>query len=339
MAGRLRAALLRWYDAERRTLPWRGTTDPYPVLVSETMLQQTTVAAVVPYFERWMTTFPNVESLAAAEEQAVLAAWQGLGYYRRARNLLACARIVSKCGWPTDFAGWLELPGVGKYTAGAVCSICFGQRVPAVDGNVERVYARIASDASLDVNANAAQWAAGLVDCARPGDVNQALMDLGATVCRPRNPGCETCPVRRCCTAALSGIQESLPTKAARKETIHLRHDYVVPVCNGQIGVRQFGPSEWWSGMYGFAARNGEGKGRDLGSFVHTVTRHRITASATLVHVERKKNTLKWKRPAELASLPMPAPHRKILNLALVAIQESGSNATGTAKVPSSAKK
>ncbi len=339
MATGLSGALLRWYDAERRELPWRRTTEPYPVLVSETMLQQTTVAVVVPYFERWMTRFPTVESLALSDEETVLAQWQGLGYYRRARSLLACARLVVESGWPLTFAGWLELPGVGKYTAGAVCSICLGERVPAIDGNVERVFARVAADPSSSLKSAATTWARGLVDCNRPGDVNQALMDLGATVCRPKNPDCGACPVSRFCSAFAGGMQNSLPTPKPTKTVVQLTHEYVVPFCKGQVGVRQFGPGEWWAGLYGFPARNGEKQVTDLLTFTHTVTHHKVTASAVLVRTTKMKPHLQWKSTCELERLPMPAPHRKILNSALNAIYESGSNATGTAKVPSSAKK
>ncbi len=303
------------------------------------MLQQTTVAAVVPYFERWMVQFPTVAALSAADEEAVLAAWQGLGYYRRARNLLSAARAVVSNGWPTDLAGWQELPGVGKYTAGAVCSICYGLRVPAVDGNVERVYARLTADSSLDLKGGATVWASRMVACERPGDMNQALMDLGATVCRPKSPDCPVCPVRRFCSALASGKQGSLPVPKQRRAPIQLNHDYVVPCRNGRIGVRQFGQEEWWAGMYGFALSNGGRNGTDLGAFTHTVTHHKITASATLVNVKQMEETLEWKTASELESLPMPAPHRKILNRALAAIQGSGSKPTGTTKLPSSAKK
>jgi A/G-specific adenine glycosylase len=308
------------------------------VLVSETMLQQTTVAAVEPFYVRWMERFPTVQSLASADEDAVLALWQGLGYYRRARHLLACARRVAQDGWPDTEEQWLALPGIGKYTAGAVMSICFQRRVPAVDGNVERVYSRIAADASQQLKVSATEWASALVQCARPGDVNQALMDLGATVCRPKNPACHVCPLRRHCCAFASGTQSAFPSRKRGREVVSVRHDYVVPFCNGVIGVRRFGDDEWWSGMYGFARRNGERATTDLGTFTHTVTHHRVTAGAVLAMTDMDDSLL-WKSVDELEQLPMPAPHRKILDRALNAIYESGWNATGTASVPSSAKK
>lgn len=333
MADGLRAALLRWYDASQRSLPWRGSRDPYTVLVSEAMLQQTTVAAVVPYFERWMQRFPTATALAAADETEVLAMWQGLGYYRRARNLLACARTACEHGWPGDYVGWLALPGVGAYTAGAVCSICFGHRVPAVDGNVKRVFARLQGREGGDV----VRWATRLADCDRPGDVNQALMDLGATVCRPKNPCCTECPVRRYCVAAKRGLQSSVPAARTARAVVELRHEYVVPFTGEKFGVRRFGEGEWWSGMVGFPL--GDESGLHLGEFTHTVTHHRIRASAVLVRRRTASSSLEWKSVAELDEAPMPAPHRRIFRLALAALQSSGSNATGTARVPSSAKK
>jgi A/G-specific adenine glycosylase len=303
------------------------------VLVSEAMLQQTTVTAVLPYFERWMARFPDVETLSVASEEEVLAMWQGLGYYRRAKYLLACARLAREHGWPRDYSGWLALPGVGAYTAGAVCSICFDERVPAVDGNVKRVCARL--HASDDCDATA--WALRMADSPRPGDVNQALMDLGATVCRPKNPCCEKCPVRRHCVASQRGLQSTVPATRAARDVVELRHEYVVPFTGEKFGVRRFGESEWWSGMVGFPL--GDESGVQLGEFTHAVTHHRVTASAVLVRRRTASRSLEWMTTEELMDAPMPAPHRRIFKLALASLQGNGSNATGTARVPSSAKK
>jgi A/G-specific adenine glycosylase len=211
----LRRDLLRWYRHEARALPWRRSKDPYSVWVSEVMLQQTRVDVATPYFLRWMARFPTVEALAAADPEDVLRLWAGLGYYSRARNLHAAARIAARLGLPRTFEGWSRLPGVGAYTAGAVASIACGERVPAVDGNVVRVLARLhawpgaASDPKLKAKVEAA--AARLVPAREPGDWNQALMDLGATVCTPRNPRCGECAVAAHCEARRKGVQDRIP--------------------------------------------------------------------------------------------------------------------------------
>ncbi|MEK6985945.1 MAG: A/G-specific adenine glycosylase [Candidatus Thermoplasmatota archaeon] len=218
-----RRRLLAWYRRTRRDLPWRQTSDPYAILVSEVMLQQTRVEVATPYFLRWMERFPTLQALAAADEQEVMAAWAGLGYYQRARNLQALAKqVVAKHGGrlPDAFAKLLELPGIGPYTAGAVASIAFGKRVPCVDGNVVRVASRILALRGPDspalrrrIEAAAASW----VPERAPGDWNQALMELGATVCLPRNPRCEECPVAAACAARAKGVQHAIPRPAARK--------------------------------------------------------------------------------------------------------------------------
>jgi len=215
----LRAALLGYYDRHARDLPWRRDTDPYRVLVSEVMLQQTRVETVKGYYDPWLARFPTLASLAAADEDEVLKAWEGLGYYRRARNLHRAARAVReyKDGvLPRGYEALRELPGIGEYTAGAVASIAFGEVVPAVDGNVKRVFARL-----FDVPDPKGGWlrarATELVDESRPGDWNQALMELGATVCTPRTPRCGACPVADWCEARLQGTQPDRPIRSEKK--------------------------------------------------------------------------------------------------------------------------
>lgn len=214
-AAALRRDLLRWYRREARDLPWRRSTDPYSVWVSEIMLQQTRVDVATPYFLRWMARFPTVHDLAAADVEDVLRLWSGLGYYSRARKLHEAAHVVAKAGFPKDAEAWRELPGIGPYTAGAIASISLGDRVPAVDGNVVRVIARLnawpgaASDPKLVAKVQA--QAADLVPARSPGDWNQAVMDLGATVCTPRNPRCAECPVAKHCGAFAKGTQQSIP--------------------------------------------------------------------------------------------------------------------------------
>ena len=220
MIGRL----LAWYDAEKRSLPWRGSRDPYAILVSEIMLQQTQVSVVREPFERFMERFPSVDVLAAAPAEAVLAAWSGLGYYRRARNLHAAARAIADAGeFPRSLDGLRALPGIGDYTAAAVGSIAFDLVEPVLDGNVLRVLARLeaTSDdtARAVVRARLRAVARELVDPARPGDSNQALMELGATVCTPQKPACTACPLNTRCAAWSAGEPERYPTARARRAT------------------------------------------------------------------------------------------------------------------------
>ena len=200
----IRKKLLAWYRKKGRSLPWRGAADPYRVWISEVMLQQTQVDTVIPYYTRWMTRFPDLAALAAAQEQDVLQVWEGLGYYSRARNILRCAKVLV-----SDHAGELPrdvwqlkaLPGIGAYIAGAIASIAFGIKAPALDGNLKRVLARL-TEFRLAVNEdkNAAVLRDKLMEILpdkNPGDLNQAFMDLGATVCLPRNPLCDKCPLDR----------------------------------------------------------------------------------------------------------------------------------------------
>ncbi|NLF32230.1 MAG: A/G-specific adenine glycosylase [Planctomycetes bacterium] len=224
----LRRGLLRWYDREARDLPWRRTSDPYHVWVSEIMLQQTQVATVEPYYGRFLAAFPTVEALAAAEPDAVLKQWEGLGYYRRAKNLHKAAGVVVaelEGRLPRTAAGWRALPGIGRYTAAAIASIAFGEAAAVLDGNVKRVLARtLAIRESIDLPATEAElWQAAeaMVTAHRPGDVNQAMMELGARVCTPRAPQCLTCCVRNVCDAAAAGLQEVLPVRTKKSATPH----------------------------------------------------------------------------------------------------------------------
>ncbi|HYW05572.1 MAG TPA: A/G-specific adenine glycosylase, partial [Longimicrobium sp.] len=223
----LRAALLAWYDVGRRDLPWRtapgAAPDAYRVWLSEVMLQQTRVETVKPYYDRWLARFPTLADLAEAPLDDVLKAWEGLGYYSRARNFHRAVReVAERYGGrvPDDPAGFRELPGVGRYTAGAVMSIAFGRAEPLVDGNVRRVFARWTDDPDP---ADAALWslAAALAPGERPGDFNQSVMELGATVCIPRAPRCAACPVASLCRARRNGTQNERPAPKTAKPTPH----------------------------------------------------------------------------------------------------------------------
>jgi A/G-specific adenine glycosylase len=221
--ARLHEALLRWYEAERRDLPWRRTRDPYAIWVSEIMLQQTRVDTVIPYYERFLARFPTAMALAEAPEDDVLAMWSGLGYYRRARLLHAGARAVAERGGavPTNREGLLAVPGIGRYTAGAVASIAFAEPVGLVDGNVARVLSRVflVEDDMRKAGMRKAEAIADAIVAERdPGSWNQALMELGATICTPQKPLCARCPIAESCRARAEGRQDELPVLAPKKK-------------------------------------------------------------------------------------------------------------------------
>jgi A/G-specific adenine glycosylase len=217
----IRRKLLKWYGKHRRVLPWRRTQDPYRIWVSEIMLQQTRVAVVIPYYERFLGLFPDAAALASAREQDLLAAWAGLGYYSRARNLQKAARRIAELPqFPGDYAALRELPGVGDYTAAAVASIAFGMPHAVLDGNVLRVLSRLLAERgniqSQVVRKRLGTVADTLLDRRRPGEFNQALMELGATVCLPKQPRCGDCPIRRHCQARQNGVENQLPLSGVR---------------------------------------------------------------------------------------------------------------------------
>jgi A/G-specific adenine glycosylase len=226
LAG-FRRRLIAWYRKHKRDLPWRRTEDPYRIWVSEIMLQQTRVAAVVPYYARFLARFPDVTALAQAAEENVLAAWAGLGYYSRARNLQKAAKnIVALGGFPRDHLSIGELPGIGDYTAAAVASIAFGLPHAVLDGNVARVMSRLWAELG-DIKSGAVRKRLGdvaelLLDRKRPGEFNQAVMELGATVCLPKRPLCDLCPVQLYCKARKQGLEHQLPVRGAQP-TAHQR--------------------------------------------------------------------------------------------------------------------
>ncbi|HEY9640479.1 MAG TPA: A/G-specific adenine glycosylase [Coleofasciculaceae cyanobacterium] len=222
----LRQALLDWYAASGRTLPWRQTDDPYAIWVSEIMLQQTQVKTVIPYYERWLAQFPTIAALAQSDQQQVLKVWQGLGYYARARNLHRAAQVVLQQfdgAFPTDLETVLSLPGIGRTTAGGILSAAFNQPVPILDGNVKRVLARLLA---LEVPPNQAlnrlwEISTQILDPVQPRDFNQALMDLGATLCTPKNPACLLCPWQPQCRAHQLNRQTQLPMTETRSPLPH----------------------------------------------------------------------------------------------------------------------
>ena len=223
MKQNIAKSLEAWFAAVKRPMPWRKKPTPYACWLSEIMMQQTTYAAVLPYYERFLKKFPTVERLAAAKESEVLKAWEGLGYYARARNLLKAARQIVRGHWPRTSAEWAQIPGVGPYTAAALSSVLNGERVPVVDGNVARVFARYwkltDNFSKLPARAKLAERLQPEIDRSRvPGDFNQAMMELGALVCTPKSPDCKRCPLARACASRQDGTQEEYPVKAKKKE-------------------------------------------------------------------------------------------------------------------------
>lgn len=238
--------LLRWYDQHARVLPWRGIHNAYHTWVSETMLQQTRVETVLAYFDRFIRRFPTVEALAAAPEDEVLKLWEGLGYYRRARNLHKGAQqVVAEHGGviPRDVKELLKISGIGEYTAGAIASIAYDQAVPAVDGNVIRVVSRvkgIRENVGIpSVKRRIAQEAAALVPQSRPGDFNQAMMDLGATICVPGTPSCERCPVSALCDAFREGDAEDIPELPRKNPPRVIDYDLCLIFNGDRVLMRQ----------------------------------------------------------------------------------------------------
>ena len=316
------ALLLRWYDAHARTLPWRvppggGGAEPYRVWLSEIMLQQTTVAAVIPYFERFTARWPTVQALAAAEDAEVMSAWAGLGYYARARNLLACARAVVRDHggrFPADEAALRALPGVGGYTAAAVAAIGHGRRAVVVDGNVERVVSRLfAIPEPLPGSRRAiAAAAADLTPAARPGDHAQAMMDLGATVCRPRAPCCLLCPVAPVCRGRASGNPESFPRKAAKPPRPRRTASAYVLEHGGAVLLERRPPRGLLGGMNGFPADPpAAAEWTHKGQVAHVFTHFGLTLDVLHARTDAKPDGLWWP-VADLAGAGLPTLFRKV---------------------------
>ena len=344
----VRRTLLAWFGRRARDLPWRRTKDPYRIWLSEIMLQQTQVETGIPYYTRFVQALPDVHALAAADEQDVLRLWEGLGYYRRARHLHQAAKVVVETldgRLPTTSEQWQQLPGVGRYTACAIASIAFGEVVAVVDGNVKRVLARLLAVRQCvdDASTTDVLWqaAAALVSPTRPGAFNEALMELGATVCRPKQPNCDTCPVRRVCDARKDGCQADLPVRRLRKAVPH--HQIVVAVIDKRgrflIGQRpgdamlgrlwEFPGGKLEDGETHEAALRRElqeevGIDIDVGDHLATVD-HAYSHFKVTLHVYRCRHTggkpqpryhvaLKWVPRSQLGQYPFPTANRKFLD-------------------------
>lgn len=324
-ARKFRRLLLNWFRENQRDLPWRRTTDPYQILVSEIMLQQTRVGAVLPFYARFLTLFPTPSSLALAAEDAVLHAWSGLGYYSRARNLRAAAGECLKLGrFPTTYEEIRALPGIGDYTAAAVASIAFGLPHAAVDGNVLRVLSRLLNDPS-EINGQKAramfrETAQQLLDLAEPGNFNQAMMELGATVCLPKNPACSACPVFSFCEAFAAGTQASLPVKRKPGKKIQEEITLFWIERGGKVLLQRRTDNE--SKMPGFWELPREGQvniesvGDPLGSFRHSITIYdqRYTLRTAKL-AQKASRPFVWILTEKLAKLPLTTATNKALRV------------------------
>lgn len=251
--------LLDWYDRVKRDLPWRETKDPYPIWISEIVLQQTRVDQGLPYFERFIARFPTVKSLAEAPEDDVLKHWEGLGYYSRARNLHFTAKFIQNelgGNFPTTHSEILKLKGIGPYTAAAIGSIAFNLPVAAVDGNVYRVLSRyFGITDSIDetpAKKTISELANRIISATRPGDHNQAVMELGATVCVPANPTCGECPLHESCIALRDDLQAELPVRTKKTKVRERFFHYIVKIYDGNVLIQRRGAGDIWQGLYEF---------------------------------------------------------------------------------------
>ncbi len=346
-----RRRLRRWYRRAARDLPWRRTRDPYAVWVSEIMLQQTQVATVIPYFGRFLDAFPTVAALAAADEQQVLRLWEGLGYYRRARQMHAAARKVvdeHDGHFPQDSASLLALPGIGRYTAGAILSFALDRQFPIVEANTVRLYSRLLGmrDDPGKSSGQARLWefAAELLPRTAPGDFNQALIDLGSTVCTPREPDCDACPVATLCAARRENAVDQIPAGVRKVVFEQIVEAAVVIRSPRGLLIRQCQPDERWSGLWDFprvpvpeleydtdiiceAVQRQVGVSVALGArfhqLKHGVTRFRITLLCFHASLSPRRQgdlaapSVRWVDVAHLSQYPLSVTGRKIANYLL----------------------
>jgi A/G-specific adenine glycosylase len=294
----IRRALLRWYGRNARDLPWRRTRDPYRIWLAEVLLQQTRVETTLPYYQRFVERFPTVHALAGAKLDEVLRLWAGLGYYTRARNLHKAARIIAiECGgaFPQSAEALQRLPGVGRYTAAAIASIAFSERAAVLDGNVQRVLTRLfairASIAKASTQRRLWELAETLLAPRRPGEFNQAMMELGALICLPRNPACDTCPVRKWCAAAARGIEKQLPTRAPKRSVPTVEAVAAAVRRNGRYLIVQRPPTGLLGGLWQLPSaelRDGGSHTRALQAHLHKLLGVRTTIEqplGTVTHV------------------------------------------------------
>jgi len=317
------SALVDWYRNASRDLPWRKTKDPYAIWVSEIMLQQTRVEAVIPYYERFLSRFPTVEALANAPESEVLAAWSGLGYYSRIRNMHAAAQIIAAKGsFPSSYEEILALPGIGEYTAAAIGSIAFGLPHAVLDGNVLRVMSRVAGDFG-DIGAQATRkrlrdMAQRHLPPADAGDFNQAMMELGATVCLPKAPLCLLCPVSAHCKALAKGWQDQLPTKLPRAANVAVDTCLLVIESDKGILMWQRPDGHRMAGFWELPETHmlpSASLGVEIRSFRHTIMSHAHRCRVLAASVEEAPAGFQWIPRAVVAELPLSTMTRKSLGI------------------------
>jgi A/G-specific adenine glycosylase len=343
--ARVRRNLAAWFARHARALPWRQSADAYRIWISEVMLQQTQVASVIPYFERFLQRFPDVATLAGADEQETLRLWEGLGYYRRARDLHRAARllVLEHAGAiPCDAGALRRLPGFGRYTVNAVLSQAFDQRLPILEANSRRVLCRLlgvrGDPRRADVDRALWQAAELLLPRCNVGKFNQALMELGALVCKPDAPGCSRCPVRRDCFAQRHQLQQQIPASTPRPEVVQVAEVAVVLARRGRLLLVQRPPQGRWGSLWEFprstvpsegtaevaaarllAALGFEATvGRQLLAIRHSVTRFRISLTCVAAH-HRRGSFIRglyprgeWLRPAQLRDYPLSTPQRRL---------------------------
>ena len=310
--------LLKWYDANRRVLPWRENPNVYWVWISEVMLQQTRVDTGLQYFGRFIERFPTVQHLAEAPLDDVLTLWSGLGYYSRARNLHKAAQMVADVGeFPRDLKGLRELPGVGEYMAAAIASIALGLDEATVDGNIARVMARL----HADLGPRKAMWghARTHLPKGRAGDYNQALMDLGATVCTPRGPKCDGCPVRSHCSGLRTGTPTQFPAAKAKKRVPTVPMNLTVYVQRDAVWVGRRPASGLWAGLWAFPEAK-DADGRQIGGFEHVLSHKRLAVNVWVSEgpppaPDPDWSGFAWVRPVELENRGISALTAKCLKL------------------------
>jgi len=318
----IRRRLLAWYRKHKRDLPWRLTRDPYRVWISEIMLQQTRVAAVIPYYERFLGRFPDVHALASAPEQELLAAWAGLGYYSRARNLQKAARRIQELGgFPRDHTALLDLPGVGDYTAAAIASIAFDLEHAVLDGNVLRVLSRFTGERGnvdfVPVRKRLRAVAGRILDPKHAGEFNQALMELGATVCLPKQPQCPACPVKPQCAAWKLGLQNELPLKSVRLGSERVKKTLMVIEKAGKILIWQRSPKDqrlagFWELPEPLQLPDAR-VGANIGQFRHTIVNTIFECRVVRASLARLPKGFRWFETARIHEIPLSTTARKAL--------------------------
>lgn len=342
--------ILNWFDRAARDLPWRKAYDPYHIWISEVMLQQTQMDRVVEYFNRWIRRFPDITSITRAKEEEILKLWEGLGYYSRAKNIMKSARILTddfNGQIPEDHEKLLQLPGIGKYTAGAIMSIAFNENYPLVDANVERVFARIYNlDRPVKEKETQAfiwQKARELVPSGRARKFNQAIMELGALVCIARNPRCMICPVRPECKAHRLGLTAKRPVLTQPPKTVFIEMATGILEHRGKLLIQKRKPQGVWANLWEFPGgrlESGEtpemalvrefkeetnlsiGNLKKITTVFHSYTIYRVTlhcffcslTGGRSVPVLHTAQEYRWVHPYELAAFPFPAGHRKLLD-------------------------